>query len=450
MQVTTVLPPRPPRETMRIAKHLLSSAALLCLASPAATHAATLCVDSQGNYPCFSRISDAVAYAAPGDTIRVGSGTYYEYIFVHKPVSLVTENAVIDAQGLRRGFEVNGLGIPGGLSGVNISGFTVRNAQFEGILLLNATVATVSNNTVINNDQAAGSGTCRGLEDFEGTSTAGCGGGIHLIGADHSVVTSNTVQGNSSGILISDDTGPAHENLISFNTVTNNGTGSGITLTSNAATLMVLRVGPAQTNDLPAPVEQNSFGVYHNTIYGNRSKNNGLVNGLGAGIRVSTQTIGGLAYGNVVIANLLAENAQPGVVLFSSDGSQDLNDNLVVGNTVVSNGAYTGGAVTSGPTGVAVDSAAFATGNMVVGNTVQLEATDVAVATAAPVQVQFNALQGSGNGVANLGRGSVVATQNFWSCPIGPTVPFACSGVFGPNVQTSPWLSMPAPVLPAF
>src|SRR5437868_11121143 len=42
-----------------------------------------------------------------------------------------------------------------------------------------------------------------------------CGEAIHLSGVNHSIVANNVVDDNAGGILISDDIGPNHDNLIS-------------------------------------------------------------------------------------------------------------------------------------------------------------------------------------------------------------------------------------------
>lgn len=439
---------------MRVLQSFLTLAAVSLLQYIPQARAATLCVDSNGAFPCYTRIGDAVAAAEVGDVVRVGPGTYYESVTITRPVSIVTENAVVDATGLSRGFFVDGIG-PLPLREVNISGFTVRNARFEGILAANASAVTLSNNTVINNNQAFAGNNCPGLEDFEAASgSSDCGEGIHLLGVDHSVVTNNTVQGNAGGILLSDDTAASYNNLISFNTVSGNSFASGVTLSSNAASLMVQKVGPLLRadgyGDGPPPVSTISFGVYHNTIYGNRSRGNGLASKNGAGVAIYATVTGASAYGNVVVANLLMENALPGVTLHATGSGQNLNDNLIAGNTVVNNGADTQDAATSAATGISVYSTVPATGTMVVGNAVQQEALDVAVQSPSVVQAAFNLLQGSGAGVANAGKGEVIAVENFWSCPNGPVLPQSCSSVTGNNVQFDPWLTMPLPTLPNF
>lgn len=404
----------------------------LCLAHP--SFAATLCVDAGGAFPCYVHIADAVNAAAPGDTITVGPGTFYESVTITKPLSLTTNSAILDATGQTRGFFVNGMAASG-LANVNISGFTVRNAKYEGILVLNASSVTVSNNMVMNNNQALSQGACPGLDSFETNEQSDCGEGIHLLGADHSVVMNNTVTANSGGILLSDDTASTHNNLVSFNNVTNNPYACGITLASH----------PPFSATATA-----SFGVYQNVVYGNRSNANGLANGGGAGAGIYASVPGAMSYSNVIVANYLNQNGLPGVAMHAHAPGQNLNDNIITANTVVNNGPDTEDAATPGPTGINLYSLTPVTGNMIVGNSVQGEAVDVAVKVPAPVQVQLNQLQDNGIGVANLGVGPVNATENFWSCSNGPVMNGSCSTVLGNNVLWTPWLTNPMPTLPSY
>ncbi len=417
--------------------------------------ASTLCVDTGGAPPCYARIADAVAAAAPGDVIKVGPGTFNESVIITKPLSLTTENAILDAAGFRRGFFVNGLAANGlsgtGLANVNISGFTVRNAMYEGILVLNASMVSVSNNAVMNNNTALSHGTCPGLDAFETNEQSDCGEGIHLQAVDHSVVTGNTITGNSGGILNSDDTGATHDNVITFNTVHDNPYACGITLASHAAyTPSVVPVGTT----IPA-----AYGVFHNMVYGNRSRANGNANGGGSGVGIFASSPGTMSYGNVVVANYLTENGLPGIAMHAHAPNQKLNDNMLVANTLINNAADTADAATPGPTGINIYSLMPISGNMVVGNSIQGEAIGVVVHAPAipipnapsPALVQFNSLGGNGIGVDNLSVGAPVnATENFWNCPNGPTITGSCSTVAGSNVIWAPWLTTPLPTLPSY
>ena len=187
--------------------------------------ARTLCVNPDGAVGCFASIGAAVSAALPGDTIRVAHGIYKEYVVVSKALSLIgecRENTIIDAVDKPFGINIDGFNNRG-LSGVVISGFTVRNANNAGIVISNASHVTVSENSVLNNDKGLLSGddaTCPTLSNFSYlTRAADCGEGIFISGVDHSTVANNQVSstGNAGGILISDETGPTYDNLIADN-----------------------------------------------------------------------------------------------------------------------------------------------------------------------------------------------------------------------------------------
>ena len=248
------------------------------------------------------------------------------------------------------------------------------------------------------------------------------------------------MQGNSGGILLSDDTGPTHDNLISLNTVSDNAYACGLVLASHP---------PATVASSTVP-----YGVYHNTVYGNRSQRNGLSNGGGAGAGVFASVPGAKAYGNIIVDNLLADNGLPGVAMHAHTADQQMTDNIVVGNTIVNNGADTEDAATPGPAGINVYSKVAQAGNIISSNSIQSESYDVVINNPALVQVNFNALQtsagGAGVGVDNLGSGKVDATENWWACPNGPGVPFTCSSAVGTLVQGYPGLSSPIPAQPIY
>jgi nitrous oxidase accessory protein NosD len=412
---------------MHLPKALLLFSALLPMALPAAT----LCVNPNGYGGCYTTISAAVAAAAANDVIDVGPGTYRESVLITKPLSLVGYLATIDATGLSRGIFVNGM-TTANLAGIRISGFTVKKANFEGILVANASDVAISDNTILDNDLSLSNATCPGIEAFETNEQDDCGEGLHLLGSHHSIVTGNSIHGNSGGILITDDTGANHDNLISFNSVHDNPFDCGITLASHP---------PAAITGSALPL-----GVYHNTVYANDSEKNGLnVAGAGAGVGIFASVPGAGSYGNVVVNNFLKGNGLPGIAMHAHAPNQNLNDNVLVGNIILGNGADTEDAATPGPTGINLYAFVPATGNIVSGNSIYNETVDVAISTAALVQVQFNNLLGGTTGLDNIGTGSVDATNNWWGCPHGPGTGGNCSKITGADVLFAPWLFAPAP-----
>lgn len=397
---------------------------------------ATLCVNPGGTSGCVNSIGAAMLLASPNDTIRVGPGTYKETIVITKSLSLMGANrqtVIIDAAGRANGLYIDGLD-NANLSNVTVSGLTVKNANFEGILATNATGILIQNNVVTNNDKGlnVSAGTCAGLPAFETSEAEDCGEGIHLVGVDHSTVSGNLVQFNAGGILISDETAPNHDNLITGNSVIDNPYDCGITMASHP-----------QAGTLKAPQ-----GVYHITVSGNISEYNGVITSGGAGVGIFTPSPGTMAYGNVVIGNTLIGNGMTGVALHSHAPNQTLADNMIIGNHIANNGPDDS---TSAPTGIAAIGLLHPAGTslpipglVISGNVIEAEAIDIAIQSTNPAWIHDNTLSGGAGviGLQNLGSGAINATQNWWGCPAGPPDP-TCSSVDGSGVITAPSTSKP-------
>ncbi len=431
----------------QIHDHLLLSliGLVLLFGCGASGLAATLCVNPGGKFGCKSTISAAVAAASAGDTIQVAQGTYKEQVTITKSLSLVALDQIqptIDATGLSNGIFINGMWAApnAGVANVLISGLRIHNANFEGILVVNAADVTIVGNHVFDNNRAldiAGS-TCPGIPAFETNEGEDCGEGVHLMAAVHSSVVRNEIDNNSGGILTSDETGPSRDNLISGNTVHDNAYDCGITMASH---------GPATTVIPSATV---SYGVTHNTIAHNVSSHNGFqVPGAGAGIGIFAPFPGTTAADNVVIENELLNNGLPGVTLHNHAAAPapappiNLNGNVIVGNYFSGNAADTQDAATSGPTGINIYSVAPVFGTVISQNVFDDEAIDVAFkAPSGQISVHLNDFDTKGIGVDNLGAGIVNATYNWWHCPAGPGAG-RCTTVAGSEVISSPWLTSP-------
>ena len=407
----------------------------------AAASAATLCV-SQKNVPwCSTTISAAVAAASPGDTILVAPGTYPEEVTIAKTLSLVALNGnavTIDATGLPNGIFINGMSAAPniGVSSVVVSGFTVKNADFEGILVANAYDVTLTSNRVVANDKALSGKACPGLPAFETSEGEDCGEGIHLMADMHSSVVRNTVEHNAGGILISDETGMNRGNLISGNVVRDNVYDCGITMASHPPAVSVV------------PTAKIPYGVFNNTISRNVSARNGI-SGSGAGVGIFAPFPGTSDSGNVVIDNVLVGNGNAGVAMhnhafFSAPApGVNLNDNVIVGNHFSGNGADSADAATPGPVGINIYSVAPITGTVVSQNTFDDEAIDVAFkASAGQLSVHLNDFERGAIGVDNLGTAPIAATEDWWGCPTGPGTR-GCATASGPSVSTIPWLTSP-------
>jgi parallel beta-helix repeat protein len=406
----------------------------LCVLSSIAS-GATFCVSKNPSTSCpFATIGAAVAAASAGDVIQVSRGTFQEQVVIGKAISLISSNndSVIDATGLANGIYVDGRD-NGGLTGVHVSGFEVKNANFEGILVTNASQVTITNNHVLNNNinLNINEASCDDIPPFETAEGFDCGEGIHLSGVDHSVIANNLVENNSGGILLSDDTGATHDNLIIGNTVQNNPLDCGITLASHPLFLG----GPT------------AAGVYHNTITGNLSKHNGYqVPGAGAGVGLFSPAPFTKTYANVVVNNELINNGLPGVSMHAHAPGGVLSDNMIAGNTISGNAADTADTATPGPTGINVSGGddgsghpvAVITGTVIAGNVISQEAIGIFVKTNAPVGANLNNFTYPMIGVDNVGGGAVDARQNWWGCPPGPLT-LGCASIAGPNILYLPF-----------
>jgi parallel beta-helix repeat protein len=402
---------------------------------------ATLCVSKYPSPGCpYRTIGAAVAAASAGDVIKVSPGIYKEDVVIGKTISLEGSNrynTIIDATGLANGIDVDGLN-NGGLVGVSVSGFKVQNANFEGILVTNASDVTITDNYVLKNNinLNINAALCEDIPPFETNEGFDCGEGIHFSGVDHSIVANNRVEENSGGILLSDDTGATHDNLILGNTVRNNPFDCGITLASH---------------QLFAPGPPTAAGVFHNTITGNVSDRNGLkVPGAGAGVGLFAPAPFNKTYGNVVVNNIVTNNGLPGVAMHAHSPGATVADNMIAGNYISGNGADTDDTATPGPTGINVSGGDDGTGKplavlkgiVIADNVIWQESVGIAVKTDSLVGAHLNNFLNQGIGVDNLAGGSVDATLNWWGCSRGPTAP-GCADVSGTNILFVPFLTTP-------
>lgn len=412
--------------------------------------AKTLCVSPSGSSGCYKSIQSAVTAASAYDVIQVAAGVYAEDVVVGKPLSLIgagPELSTIDATNLPNGILTDGLSNPG-LRDITVTGFTVQNALYEGILVLNTTDAVIRNNSVINNDKEGpvfGSGpACNGQPSYETDESGDCGGAIHLLGAVGSIVSGNYVTGNADGVLISDDSGIAQDNVITQNNIINNPLECGIVLASHPP------IGAVPPYYAP------HHGVVNNTVSDNISLNNGVkVGGAGSGLFSDGEGQGRVT-GNIIIHNTLIGNGIPGVAFHSHVGpafgapADDFSGNMVIDNYIARNGADTDDTATQGPTGINISSGDGGSpiyGTIITGNVIRDE--DIAIAVNAPneVDAHLNDLLTGKIGVANVCAfdgssactGSINATENYWGCSGGPGAT-GCSTAKGTAILFTPSL----------
>ncbi len=413
--------------------------------------AASLCVNSAGWGGCYTTINAAVGHASAYDTILVGPGVYKEDVIIGIPLSLLGAGAshtVIDATGLANGVFIDGFDNRG-LSHVTLSGFTVENAQWEGVLVVSASDVTIRDNKISNNDKAPTVFTgdpngCAGQPSFEMDETGDCGGGLHLMGVRDSIVSGNTITENDDGILVSDETAASHDILIEENSVVNNPGECGVVLASHPPVGMV---GSPHNGDFHITVEENDV------------ENNGVEVG-GAGVGIFSDGIGqGRSSDHVVIRNKLVGNGIGGVSLHTHVGpsfglpADNMDGNQIIGNYIARNLADTADTATPGRVGININSGGGGSpvrGTMITQNVITDEDVDVAVNTPATVNVHLNDLLGGNVGVENVCAfdkasctGGSNATENYWGCAWGPGGR-GCTTTSGANIVSTPWLPAPA------
>ncbi|HXH28426.1 MAG TPA: right-handed parallel beta-helix repeat-containing protein [Candidatus Polarisedimenticolia bacterium] len=263
--------------------------------------------------PCAT-IGYTLSMAPAGSRVTVLPGTYAEMVTITSPVSLIGRDATIDATGKDRGIVVQG----SGAAGTRVQGFTVENATFEGIRVQETSDVVIAGNTVMDNDQGAHAETKAGECQQVGQVPGDCGEGLRLWAATYSQVLNNDVHDNVGGILVTDETGPSHDNVISGNRIRDNALDCGITLPSH------------NPNALSDP---SAGGVYHNSIIGNDSEDNG-----GAGIGTFAPFPGAASYDNTIANNIVKGNGEGGINIHSHAPDQNVSGNVVTHNLVDGNG----------------------------------------------------------------------------------------------------------------
>ncbi len=154
-----------------------------------------------------------------------------------------------------------------------------------------------------------------------------CGEGVHFLTVADSRITHDTVSGNSGGILLTDEVGPTHNNLIAYNTVSDNTTDCGITVPGH---------NPNALNSQGVP-QPSVAGVYDNAIIGNKVIDNGLL-GDGAGVLFANASAGTASYDNLVAHNYISGNGLSGVTMHAhtiAPGQfEDLSGNAIIDNVI--------------------------------------------------------------------------------------------------------------------
>ena len=306
--------------------------------------------DTSCDTGAYSTIQSAVNDAPSGGTVIVCPGTYPESVVISQPLTLTglpgatvqgasTNSIMCDQLGpMGPGSAPCLAGITIKSGWVKVSGFTVTGSIGEGILVTGSlTGGSISNvsitgNRVVGNDTG---GAQSPNSPYPQCNPAGpvpgdCGEGIHLMGVYDSQVSGNFDSGNSGGILLTDEFGPTHDNVIANNIVKDNVFDCGVTVPGHNPNAL----------DKNGNRQPSAAGDYNNVIVGNVITGNG-VKGEGGGVLFANAAAGSASYDNLVIHNFIAGNGLGGVTLHAHPimpGTfEDLNDNDVIGNVIGQN-----------------------------------------------------------------------------------------------------------------
>ncbi|MCU1464572.1 MAG: hypothetical protein JWM72_500 [Actinomycetia bacterium] len=226
---------------------------------------------------------------------------------------------------------------------------------------------TVSDNDVSDNDVSDNDKGFNGTEHGNCKYPGDCGGGIHFSVTTHSVVSDNTVNNNSDGILLTDDYGPSSHNVVEHNVVDHNLSECGIVLPSHSSKAVTFNPTTFQVT----AVNPTMGGVYDNVVRDNIADDNGTNKappqfgggGSGSGIALFGSGPGSAVYDNVVDGNEASGNGLAGITIHAHlPGGEDINANVFTHNRLGTNNV--GGDGFDGPpttdfqtTGIAVYSA---------------------------------------------------------------------------------------------
>ncbi len=246
----------------------------------------------------YRHINQAIAAAPKGGTVIVCGGTYKVQAVVTKSLALIGRgNATIDA----RGQKPISKKLPGGSGvvvygtrNVEVTGFTVKNAGFDAILVGRSRRVLVSHNLLEHNGDVG--------VDFNGTSD--------------SLATHNLSEFNKGGgFLIADDLGPTHYDAVTWNKATRNPGGCGVIIAGHSTS-----------------------GVWGNYVAHNLITFNGLNHKQpGAGVVIATEVKGERVSDNDVADNEIYGNGLAGVTIHSHVPGQRMSGNQIVGNDIGKN-----------------------------------------------------------------------------------------------------------------
>ena len=401
----------------------------------------------------YPTIQEAVNAAKPGDTVLVSSGTYYESIFIDKPISLIGED--------KEKTIIMGLGIGNVIyissDMVTVSRFTIKGSgsnyisPFDGgdagVMLDKCTNCTISNLIVtecclgiflnLSNSNIIESNICYSNNKD----------GIYLRLSNNNTIKNNTcyLNGGHAGIYLN----PSNSyNIIENNTCYSNAD-HGIKL-QESSNYNVLKNNNCTDNENAGIFLRTSNGniLDSNTCNGNRHNpgiilhtscnNNTLINNI-CNLNDEGIALQHSCNNNVLINNTCLNNKVRGILLWSS------NNNTIIRNTLNLNGKDP-----CGTAGICLDNSSY---NEIYYNNILMNWRGITItdenSTGNEIH-QNNIAKNVEWGLLNDAPKEVNATLNWWGSPYGPQV---CQFVeetdsedpeeIRGNVLYRPWLTAP-------
>jgi len=251
--------------------------------------------DPTANYTTIQDTIDA-GTTGDGDSIEVWNSTYVENVVVNKGLTIYSRDGadatIVDGNACDPCFKVDLTDL------VNITGFTMTNADYGAAIHLNADHCNVSGNNVSYN------------EDY----------GIRVYYGDYNTITENTVEHNGDhGIQIYGG---------NYNTVTGNAVGNNTDSYSGGVYLTQSNYNTISDNT--ASYNYRGIGLYasnENVVTGNTVRDNSEY-----GFRLYD------ADDNIIACNWVTENGVAGFHL--TGGMSGSTDNNISCNNIIANGNY--------------------------------------------------------------------------------------------------------------
>jgi len=286
----------------------------------------------------YQTIQEAVDAASPGDIVLASAGTYYENVIIDKTLSLIGEgaNTIIDG---------NGTGTVVSLiaDNVYVSWFTIQNGEDYGILLRsdgNTILGNAITKNIFDGIQVSQSNHNKIIQNKisdngDGPLGLRWGVGIGLSNSNSNIISNNLISNNVFGGI---SLGSSYDNIVNYNSITNESTGISLDNCYNAGNIISGNVITSNGDGI-ALYSSTKNTIKHNQIFKN-------VIGIGIGYsstnvikenNITENDIHGIAISQkstniTVVGNTLSKN-QNGIKIHYSDGSI-IHHNNFINNTV--------------------------------------------------------------------------------------------------------------------